>query len=100
MERRSKTIISGAAATLVLATVFYPRGGDPLPHAFDVIEFIPPPVIATEDSEWLARAKYDLVTRGRAATREDIQEYAIFLQEYAEARLRQMSEQTIPESSY
>ena len=78
--------------------VFFPRAKEPMPNV-DFAAFIPPPLDAPTDSEWLAHAKYDLLTRDPAPTSEDVEAYAIFVQHYSVERLREIAEETETEFS-
>lgn len=91
MSKQAKIIIAGGAALLAAIVTFYPRGEEPLPHDFGVIEFIPDAPDAPRDSEWLALAKYDLLTRDPAPTVEDAVAYALFAQKYSKSRILQIT---------
>lgn len=94
MNKQSKVIVAGGATLLTVIVAFYPRSQEPIPHAFDMIELIPEPSDAPRDSEWLARAKYDFLTRDQAPTIEDVEGYAIFIQKYSENRISLMADET------
>ena len=74
--------------------LFYHSGGQaPTSHDFEGANFVVPTHNTIQESEWLARAKYEMRTQEMDATVDDQIEYFQFIQEYAIQRLKMLANQ-------
>ena len=74
--------------------LFYQSGEQaPTSHDFEGANFVVPTHNILQESEWLARTKYEMHTQEMDATVEDQIEYFQFVQEYAIQRLKMLANQ-------